>query len=452
VTPTIFREYDIRGRVPEELNRDTAYRLGQCFGAYYQSLGAKRISLGRDCRLSSQELRLGVVQGMMDTGIDVIDAGMVPTPLLYFSLHHLDVDGGVQITGSHNPPEYNGFKICLGKTTIYGEEIQKLRRIGEKGSFPKGKGNTESEEVIEPYVEEILKRIRCGQVPRKVVLDAGNGVAGLVAPELYRRMGVEVQKLFCEPDGRFPNHHPDPTLPENLKHLVEKVTGTSADLGIAFDGDADRIGVVDRKGKILWGDQLMIIFSRDLLKRHPGAKIIGEVKCSQALYDDIRKNGGIPIMWKAGHSLIKGKMKEEGALLAGEMSGHLFFAERYFGFDDAIYAGARLLEILTNENKDLQEFLAGVPTPVNTPEIRLDCPDDRKFQVVADLASEFKEEYQVIDVDGARVVFNGGWGLIRASNTQPVLVLRFEAADQKTLQEIRKIFMEKLAEKGLAVQ
>jgi phosphomannomutase/phosphoglucomutase len=452
VTPTIFREYDIRGRVPEELNRDTAYRLGQCFGAYYQSLGAKRISLGRDCRLSSQELRLGVAQGMMDAGIDVIDAGMVPTPLLYFSLHHLDVDGGVQITGSHNPPEYNGFKICLGKTTIYGEEIQKIRRIGEKGSFPKGKGSTDREEVIEPYVEEILKRVRCGQVPRKVVLDAGNGVAGLVAPELYRRMGVEVQKLFCEPDGRFPNHHPDPTLPENLKHLVEKVTGTSADLGIAFDGDADRIGVVDRKGKILWGDQLMIIFSRDLLKRHPGAKIIGEVKCSQVLYDDIRKNGGIPIMWKAGHSLIKGKMKEEGALLAGEMSGHLFFAERYFGFDDAIYAGARLLEILTNENKDLQEFLAGVPTPVNTPEIRLDCPDDRKFQVVADLASEFKEEYQVIDVDGARVVFNGGWGLIRASNTQPVLVLRFEAADQKTLQEIRKIFMDKLAKKGLGVQ
>jgi phosphomannomutase/phosphoglucomutase len=452
VTPTIFREYDIRGRVPEELNRDTAYRLGQCFGAYYQSLGAKRISLGRDCRLSSQELRLGVAQGMMDAGIDVIDAGMVPTPLLYFSLHHLDVDGGVQITGSHNPPEYNGFKICLGKTTIYGEEIQKIRRIGEKGSFPKGKGSTDREEVIEPYVEEILKRVRCGQVPRKVVLDAGNGVAGLVAPELYRRMGVEVQKLFCEPDGRFPNHHPDPTLPENLKHLVEKVTGTSADLGIAFDGDADRIGVVDRKGKILWGDQLMIIFSRDLLKRHPGAKIIGEVKCSQVLYDDIRKNGGIPIMWKAGHSLIKGKMKEEGALLAGEMSGHLFFAERYFGFDDAIYAGARLLEILTNENKDLQELLAGVPTPVNTPEIRLECPDDRKFQVVADLASEFKEEYQVIDVDGARVVFNGGWGLIRASNTQPVLVLRFEAADQKTLQEIRKIFMDKLAKKGLGVQ
>jgi len=377
---------------------------------------------------------------------------MVPTPLLYFSLHHLAVDGGIQITGSHNPPEYNGFKICLGKTTIYGEEIQKLRRISESGSFPKGKGSVETREVIHPYREEVLKRIRCGQKERKVVLDAGNGVAGLVAPELYARMGVEVEKLFCEPDGLFPNHHPDPTLPENLKHLVQRVSDTSADLGIAFDGDADRIGVVDRKGKTLWGDQLMIIFSRDLLKRHPGAKIIGEVKCSQVLYDDIRKNGGVPIMWKAGHSLIKAKMKEEGALLAGEMSGHLFFAERYFGYDDAIYAGARLLEILTNENKELDELLAGVPSLVSTPEIRLDCPDDQKFQIVADLASEFKKQYQVIDVDGARVVFEGGWGLIRASNTQPVLVLRFEAEDQKTLQEIQKIFMNKLAEKGLGVK
>jgi phosphomannomutase/phosphoglucomutase len=451
VTPNIFREYDIRGRVPEELNQDTAYRLGQCFGAYYRGFGATRISLGRDCRQSSPDLRQGVMDGMTDAGIDVKEVGMVPTPLLYFSLHHLDVDGGIQITGSHNPPEYNGFKVCLGKTTIYGEEIQKLRSIEEKGVFPKGKGSTESEEVIQPYREEILKRTRCGPVPRKVVLDAGNGVAGLVAPELYSRMGIEVDKLFCEPDGRFPNHHPDPTLPENLKHLVERVIDTSADLGIAFDGDADRIGVVDRRGKILWGDQLMIIFSRDLLKRHPGAKIIGEVKCSQVLYEDIRKHGGIPIMWKAGHSLIKGKMKEEGALLAGEMSGHLFFAERYFGFDDAIYAGARLLEILTNEDKELEELLADVPTLVNTPEIRMDCPDDRKFQVVADLASEFKREYQVIDVDGARVVFNGGWGLIRASNTQPVLVLRFEAEDQKILQEIRQIFMSKLAKKGLEV-
>ena len=452
MNPNIFREYDIRGRVPEELNRETAYRLGQCFGAYYQGLGAKRISLGRDCRLSSPELRQGVMEGMMDAGIHVKEVGMVPTPLLYFSLHHLDVDGGVQITGSHNPPEYNGFKICVGKTTIYGEEIQKLRRIGERGAFPKGKGSVETKEVIQPYQKEILKRIRCGQVPRKVVLDGGNGVAGLVAPELYRKMGIEVEKLFCEPDGHFPNHHPDPTLPENLKHLVQKVSDTSADLGIAFDGDADRIGVVDRRGKIIWGDQLMIIFSRDLLKRHPGAKIIGEVKCSQVLFDDIRKHGGVPIMWKAGHSLIKGKMKEEGALLAGEMSGHIFFAERYFGYDDAIYAGARLLEILTTEKKELEELLAGVPALVSTPEIRIDCPDDQKFQIVADLASEFKRQYQVIDVDGARVVFKGGWGLIRASNTQPVLVLRFEAEDQKTLQEIQNVFMDKLAKKGLKLK
>ncbi len=452
MNPNIFREYDIRGQVPEELNRETAYRLGLSFGAYYREFGATRISLGRDCRLSSPELRLGVIEGMRDAGIHVKEVGMVPTPVLYFSLHHLDVDGGIQITGSHNPPEYNGFKVCLGKTTIYGEEIQRLRRIAERGSFPKGKGSVESKEVLQPYLEEILKRIRCGPISRRVVLDAGNGVAGLVAPELYSRMGIKVETLFCEPDGRFPNHHPDPTLPENLKPLIQKVTDASADLGIAFDGDADRIGVVDRKGRIIWGDQLMIIFSRDLLKRHPGAKIIGEVKCSQVLYDDIRKNGGIPIMWKAGHSLIKGKMKEEGALLAGEMSGHLFFAERYFGYDDAIYAGARLLEILTTERKELEELLAGIPSLVSTPEIRLDCPDDKKFKIISALVSEFKKEYQVIDVDGARVVFDGGWGLVRASNTQPVLVLRFEAKDQKTLEEIQKIFMDKLGEKGLGIK
>jgi phosphomannomutase/phosphoglucomutase len=260
-------------------------------------------------------------------------------------------------------------------------------------------------------------------------------------------MGVEVERLFCEPDGRFPNHHPDPTIPENLKDLIEKVSESSSDLGIAFDGDADRIGVVDHGGKIVWGDQLMIVFARDLLKHHPGAKIIGEVKCSQNLYDDIEKHGGQPIMWKAGHSLIKGKMKEENALLGGEMSGHLFFADRYFGYDDAIYAGARLLEILTREDRSLKELLADVPVLVSTPEIRLDCPDDKKFEVVAALAQELKREYRVIDVDGARVLFDGGWGLVRASNTQPVLVLRFEAQDEERLEEIRKIFMDKLAQK-----
>jgi len=440
----IFREYDIRGKVSDELGQEDVYLLGRSLGTYFRERGAKSVSLGRDCRLSSAELAETLTQGLTGSGMTVVDVGMVPTPLLYFSLHYLKVDGGVQITGSHNPPEYNGFKVCLGKSTIYGDEIQKIRRIGESGVLAEGRGGLETAEMIAPYMEEVLGGVRTGPVMRKVVVDAGNGVGGLVAPELYERMGIRVEKLFCEPDGRFPNHHPDPTIPENLDHLRRKVTATDADLGISFDGDADRIGVVERDGRIIWGDQLMVLFARDILKKSPGAKIIGEVKCSQTLYDDIEKHGGIPIMWKAGHSLIKGKMKAEGALLAGEMSGHLFFADRYYGFDDAIYAGARLLEILTRDERTLQDHLADVPVLASTPEIRIECPDDKKFGVVARLAEEFKKHYDVIDVDGARVLFEGGWGLVRASNTQPVLVLRFEAVDERRLQEIRKLFMENL--------
>ncbi len=443
----IFREYDIRGMVPDELNKESVYQLGLSFGTYYHNHGALRIALGRDCRLSSPELSEALLEGLMESGMKVVDVGMVPTPLLYFSLFHLEMDGGIQITGSHNPPDYNGFKICLGKTTIYGREIQRIREIGEAGKFHSGKGSAEEAHVINPYLDYLQENIQPGQVSRKVVVDAGNGVGGLVAPEAFSRMGVEVEKLFCEPDGRFPNHHPDPTIPENLKSLIEKISENSADLGIALDGDADRIGVVDHEGNIIWGDQLMIIFSRDLLERKPGAKIIGEVKCSQVLFDDIERHGGKPIMWKAGHSLIKGKMKEEGALIAGEMSGHIFFADRYFGYDDAIYAGARLLEILTRKGKSIRDLLSGVPKMVSTPEIRLDCPDEKKFQVVAEMAAEFKREYQVIDVDGARVLFDGGWGLVRASNTQPVLVFRFEAHEEDRLEEIRKIFMDKFKEK-----
>ena len=444
MNPAVFREYDIRGRFPEDLNPETVHHLGLSIGTYYRERGAGRISLGRDCRLSSPDLKEALLKGLLETGVDVLDVGMVPTPLLYFSLYHLDVDGGVQITGSHNPPDYNGFKVCLGKATIYGEEIQKIRKIAESGRFPTGKGREESREIIQPYLIHLQENLRPGREKRRVVVDAGNGVGGLVAPEVYRRMGLEVDPLFCEPDGRFPNHHPDPTIPEYLQTLIARVAEDSADLGIAFDGDADRIGVVDRDGRIIWGDQLMILFSRHILAGHPGAKIIGEVKCSQTLYDDIRKHGGVPIMWKAGHSLIKGKMKEEGALFAGEMSGHLFFADRYFGFDDAVYAGARLLEILTHTKEDLGALLADVPRMVSTPEIRMDCPDEKKFQVVAGLAEEFKKDYQVIDIDGARVLFDGGWGLVRASNTQPVLVLRFEAEDRGTLEKIRGIFMEKV--------
>ena len=444
MNPNIFREYDIRGQVPDELNQETSYRLGLSIGTYYRAHGIQKIVLGRDCRLSSQELGEAIIKGLTETGMDVVNVGMVPTPLLYFSLYHFDIDGGIQITGSHNPPEYNGFKICHNKTTIHGKEIQKIREIGESGRFNAGQGGVEEKEIINPYLDYVKTNIQPGDVPRKVVVDAGNGVGGLVAPQVYAMMGVEVVRLFCEPDGRFPNHHPDPTIPENLEGLMAKIPENSADLGISFDGDADRIGVVDHEGNIIWGDLLMILFARDLLDRNPGAKIIGEVKCSQILFDDIKSHGGNPIMWKAGHSLIKSKMKEEGAMLAGEMSGHLFFAERYFGFDDAIYAGARLLEIMTRTDKSIMEFLSDVPKMVNTPEIRLDCPDENKFRVVEALARDFKKDYQVIDVDGARVLFDGGWGLIRASNTQPVLVLRFEAHEEHRLQEIRQIFMDKL--------
>lgn len=440
----IFREYDIRGVVPEELNKDTVHTLGLALGTYYRQKGVRRISLGRDCRESSPMLFEALSQGLLETGLHVVDIGMVPTPLLYFSLHNLDVGGGIQITGSHNPPEFNGFKVCLGKSSIYGPEIQEIKGIAEAKSFEKGEGSTERADVVGPYLDYVAGVIEVGDVPRKVVLDSGNGVAGPVAEPLYKRLGFEVISLFGEPDGRFPNHHPDPTIPENLKDLIEEVKEQNADIGIGFDGDADRIGVVDEAGRIIWGDQLMVIFSRDLLVRHPGAKIIGEVKCSQTLYDDIERRGGKPIMWKTGHSLIKNKMKEEGALLAGEMSGHIFFAERYFGYDDAIYAGARLLEILSRTEKDTSQLLEGLPTMVNTPEIRIECPEEKKFKIVEELAQDFKKDYKVIDVDGARVLFEGGWGLIRASNTQPVLVLRFEAKTEQRLQEIRKVFMDKL--------
>jgi len=442
----VFREYDIRGTFPDELNDETVYSLGQSLGTYFRRHDARRISLGRDCRLSSPELSGALTKGLLSTGMKVLDVGMVPTPVLYFSLHHLDVDGGIQITGSHNPPEFNGFKVCLGHATVYGKEIQEIRKINEAGKYGREKGTSQEARITGAYLKYLIENLHPGPVRRKVVVDAGNGAAGQIAPGLYRQMGFDVIPIYCEPDGRFPNHHPDPTIPANLQDLAEAVVESGADLGIAFDGDADRIGVVDHAGKMIWGDYLMILFSRDLLERHPGAKIIGEVKCSQVLFDDIERHGGKAIMYKAGHSLIKAKMREEGALLAGEMSGHLFFAERYFGYDDAIYAGARLLEILSRKDESLETMLSDVPETFSTPEIRLDCPDEKKFEVVRGLAEHFKTEHDVIEVDGARVLFESGWGLIRASNTQPVLVLRFEAKDQKSFERIRKTFMTKLAE------
>jgi len=444
LNPNVFREYDIRGIVHRDLTEDFVYLLGKGCGTYFSHKGVRKTALGRDCRLSSPSFRNRFLEGITETGCHVIDVGVVPTPLLYFALFNLNVEGGIQITGSHNPPDNNGFKVCLGTSTIYGKEIQEIRHIMESGEFVKGKGHIGERDIASSYQEYVLHLLSPGNVKRKVVVDAGNGTGGVIAVPLYREMGFEVIPLFCEPDGNFPNHHPDPTVPENMNSLIERVALEKADLGIAFDGDVDRIGVVDESGTIIWGDQLMIIFSRSILKEFPGATFIAEVKCSQTLFDDIANNGGNPIMWKVGHSLIKAKMKEERALLAGEMSGHIFFADRYFGYDDAIYAGARLLEILSNMRGSLSDLLSDIPKMVNTPEIRMECPDDKKFHVVGQLADEFKREYRVIDIDGVRVLFPDGWGLVRASNTQPVLVLRFEASSQESLRRIQDLVMKKL--------
>ena len=381
------------------------------------------------------------------TGLEVIDIGVVPTPLLYFSLHHFgDVDGGVMITGSHNSADYNGLKVSSGKTTIHGEEIQKIGRILEGADLEQGNGGTESRKIEDPYRRMVRERIGRLSRPLKVVVDAGNGTASDLAPRVYRELGCEVVELFCEMDGSFPNHHPDPTLAENLEDLVAAVQQDGADLGIAFDGDGDRIGAVDDTGRILWGDELMILFSREILARHPGATIIGEVKCSMNLYRQIESHGGIGIMWKAGHSLIKAKMKETGAALAGEVSGHIFFADGFFGFDDATYAGARLLQLVADSGQRMSQLLEDVPPLYNTPEIRVDAPESEKFEIIRRLQDYFSRHYETVTVDGVRVLFEDGWGLVRASNTQPALVLRFEASSPDRLEKIRSIVESKLKE------
>jgi phosphomannomutase / phosphoglucomutase len=435
----IFREYDIRGVVGTDLTDEIVYDLARAIGTFFRANGASRASLGRDARESSPRFRDLLIRGLNETGCDVLDVGMVPTPTLYFTLFTEPVDCGVMITGSHNPADNNGFKVCLGKSTIFGEHISEIKRIALAKSFASGRGTSEEREVVEAYREYIRSNIRMGSRKLKVVVDAGNGMGGLIGAPLYKELGCEVIELFCEPDSRFPNHHPDPTVVENIRFAIDAGSEHKADLAIAFDGDADRIGVVDEAGQIIWGDQLMLIFARHILKETPGATFIGEVKCSQNLFDEIKRQGGNPIMWKVGHSLIKAKMKETHAAMAGEMSGHLFFADRYFGYDDGIYAGARLLEILSNMSGPVSSLLADVPTMFNTPEIRVDCPDDKKFEVVRTLTEEFKKTHEVIDIDGARILFEHGWGLVRASNTQPVIVMRFEADSQEHLDHIQTL-------------
>lgn len=448
LNPNIFREYDIRGVAGRDLNRETARLIGASVATYELTHGKRRISLGRDCRLSSPELHQGFLEGALSTGLDILDVGLCPTPLLYFSIRHFELEGGVMITGSHNPPEDNGFKICMGTDSVYGREIQELLRIAEERSFRKGRGRLTEAEVIPPYKDFVVENIQISR-PLRVVVDAGNGMGGEVAAPIFERLGLDVKGLFCEPDGRFPNHHPDPSVEKNMADLKREVLGSKADVGIAYDGDADRIGVIDEKGTIIWGDMLLILLSRELLVRKPGATIISEVKASQHLYDDIAAHGGRPIMWKTGHSLIKQKMKEEGAELAGEMSGHIFFADRYFGFDDAIYASCRLLEILAAGERPLSELLSDVPPSHVTPEIRVPCPDDEKFELVRRLKERLPElapEARIIDIDGVRAVFPDGWALVRASNTGPVLVLRFEAHTEARLNSIRELFEGALAD------
>lgn len=447
MNPQIFREYDIRGLAERDFDEDFARTLGRVHGSTIIQSGGTRVAVGRDARLTSDRYAEAVIDGFLDTGLHVYDLGICPTPLLYFSLFHLALDGGIMITASHNPSEYNGFKVCLGKETLYGAQIQELKTKVENGSFSdRSGGKRESSPMALPYEEHILRDIQSLARPLRVVIDAGNGVAGPLAPQIARQLGCTVWEIACDLDGTFPLHHPDPTVPKNLQDLIRKVQEEKADLGIAYDGDGDRIGVIDEKGNILWGDELLILFSRDILSRHPGAVIISEVKCSQTLFDEIALRGGVPIMWKAGHSLIKAKMKEVQAILAGEMSGHMFFADRYFGYDDAIYASMRLLELLASEGRPLSTLLADLPKKVATPEIRVDCPDDKKFIITERAKEYFRRHYDIVDVDGVRVQFPQGWGLIRASNTQPALVLRFEADSEERLEEYRGIIEAKLKE------
>lgn len=455
---TMFREYDLRGIFDQELTTDFARRLGAVYCEYlHEKLGKEdfAISVGRDVRLSSDNLAVALIEGMVSQGAKVYDLGPCPTPLLYFSLFHLNVDGGIMITGSHNPPEYNGFKICVGKETIHGQEIQQLKTLYYDAEITeKELGDEVKYEIIPPYIDYLKTAFNdMITLPKvKIAVDAGNGAASLLAPELFKALGCDVVELYCEADGHFPNHHPDPTVEENLQDLIKTVISEGCDFGIAFDGDSDRLGAVDEKGNILWGDKLMILYASDILQDGKAEKFIGEVKCSQVMYDEIARLGGEPIMWKTGHSLIKDKIKIEKAALAGEMSGHFFFADRYFGFDDALYAASRLVEIVKkrkasdNSFAGLSSFFSSLPQTFVTPELRVDCPDTQKKAAIARLSEVFSDHRlsgqdpkirDIITVDGLRIIFEDGWGLVRASNTQPVLVLRFEANSQEQRDYLR---------------
>jgi len=469
MNPAIFRSYDIRGVVGNDLNPKAAEAIGKAFGTLLvrgeKNSAPGPVAVGRDVRQSSPSLSQALIEGVVATGLDVVDLGIVPTPLVYFYLFQHEVAGGVIVTGSHNPPEFNGFKLCRGKQTLYEQAIQEIRAIveGKQISSSSKRGKRRTTDVLPDYLDFLVTQFRPSgsgreaNVSLRVVVDAGNGTAGLVVPRLLRRLGHEVVELYCEPDGRFPHHHPDPTVPGNLADLQSVVRDVEADLGVAYDGDADRLGIV-------WGDRLLTLYARQVLKEKAGAICIGDVKCSQLFFDDVRIRGGIPLMWRTGHSLIKAKMRETGALLAGEMSGHFFFADRYYGFDDALYATCRLLEILdaareVNSQVHLSQLLEDLPTWVATPEIRIFCPDEDKHAIVhrlverisaqlerGDMPAELHGEVEdAVTVDGLRLVGRNGWGLIRASNTEPALILRFEAASRERMERLRAFFEDQVA-------
>jgi phosphomannomutase/phosphoglucomutase len=452
VSAGIFRQYDIRGIVDKDLTTEAATAVGRGFAALMRDRGVKgTIVVSRDNRPSGEKLRDALVSGLTAFGVDIVDIGVVPTPVNYWAIHHLGVAGGIQITGSHNPPEYNGFKLTLGGS-VHGDEIQKLYRLIGTDPGKVARGKVSRADVIDRYVDDMVKRT--GPLPKtmKVVYDCGNGAASLVAPQLFTKLGIDAHGLFCESDGTFPNHHPDPTVPENLEDLIAEVRKRKADIGIAFDGDGDRIGVVDQDGTIVWGDRILILYARDVLARTgKGQSIIFDVKCSQALSDAIEKAGGKAVMWKTGHSLIKDKMKETHAPIAGEMSGHMFFSEGFYGHDDALYGAARLLRILAAGKQTIKQALADVPDFVSTPEIRIDVDEEKKFGLVDKAVKHFKSKHKVIDVDGVRVLFGDGWGLIRASNTQPVIVARYEAQSKERLAAIRGEMEGWLREQGVRV-
>jgi len=453
VSSSIFRAYDIRGIVGDTLDTDIAYRVGQAVGSEASAQNEKSVVVGADGRLSSPELSAALIQGIRDSGLDAINVGMVPTPLVYYATHNLDTKSGVMITGSHNPADYNGFKIVIAGQTLANEQIQDLYRRISENDFTSGHGALDDVDVVEHYLARVSTDIAIAK-PLKVVVDCGNGVAGAIAPRLFEELGCDVIPLYCEIDGRFPNHHPDPGKPENLQDVIAAVAEHDADIGLAFDGDGDRVGVVTNSGQIIFPDRLMMLFAKDVTQRNPGADIIFDVKCSRRLAGLISNYGGRPIMWKTGHSLIKAKMKETGALLAGEMSGHIFFKERWFGFDDGLYSGARLLEILGAEERDAQTLFDSFPDDVSTPEINIEVSDETKFQLVEQLQQTASfDNAETTTIDGLRVDFEEGWGLVRASNTTPVLVLRFGAKDEDTLTSIQQQFRQLLQEvdSGLAI-